>query len=84
MQVFQCETCPVIAKRRALSESNARALRIFDLLARRVVQDFRLERLVFDLLRLRLTADEAELLIDQLDVIYAARVPVSRSVNAHA
>jgi len=44
-------------------------------LARRVVVDFRLEGLVFDGLRLRLTADETRRLVEQLDLIHAERCP---------
>src|SRR4051812_22420800 len=44
--IFSCETCPVLKERQGLSESNARAFEVFDLLARRVVVDFRLAPLV--------------------------------------
>jgi hypothetical protein len=42
-----------------------------------VVLDFRLERLVFEILGLRMTTEEAALLIELLDMIYASRVPVT-------
>jgi hypothetical protein len=65
--------------REQLSSSNVRALETFALLARRIVMDFQLTPLVFDALRLRLTPDEAVLLVEQLDLIYAHRCPVSKA-----
>lgn len=59
--------------RASLSGSNLQALGVYGLLARRVVTDFRLEPLVFDSVQLRLTAEQAWLLVEQLDLIHSAR-----------
>jgi hypothetical protein len=74
-EVYNCDTCPVLEERSKLSAGNLRALQTYQLLARRVVVDFRLEGLVFDGLRLRLTADETRRLVEQLDLIHAERCP---------
>lgn len=55
--------------------SNLTALDAFHLLARRVVMDFQLAPLVFDALRLRMTQEDAVLLVEQLDLIYSAKCP---------
>lgn len=62
--------------REAISPANRRALEVFALLARRIVQDFDLAPLVFDAIRLRLTPEDAVLLVESLDLIYAHRCPV--------
>ncbi len=76
--LFNCETCPVWQRRDALSRANLLALETFDRLNSRSVVDFGLQPLVFDAMRLRLTQDEALLLLDSLDVIYDVRCPVKR------
>lgn len=73
--LFNCETCQVRQAREQLSTSNLGAFEVFDLLARRVVVDFQLSPLVFDAVRLRLTKENAVLLIEQLDLIYEAKCP---------
>lgn len=77
-ELFDCETCAVRLAREQLSDSNVRALEAFHLLARRVVMDFQLAPLVFDALRFRLSSQDAVLLVEQLDLIYAHRCPVER------
>jgi hypothetical protein len=68
-------------ERAKLSEGNLKALEVFDLLARRIVQDFQLAPLVFDACALRLTRDEARLLVESLDLIYDIRCPVKTSTH---
>jgi hypothetical protein len=62
--------------RLTLTEGNHRALDLYGMLARRVVVDFHLEPLAFELLGLRLTQDEAKSLFDQLHLIHEARCPL--------
>ena len=77
--LFNCETCEVRLMREQLSEANTRALNTFALLVRRVVLEFHLAPLVFDALRLRLTPEDAVLLVEQLDLIYTHRYPVEKA-----
>lgn len=55
---------------------NRLALRVHTLLARRGVQELGIQRWIFDLLRLQLTAAEAEELLGQVCTAHALRVPV--------
>lgn len=73
---MDCETCPIRTQREALSPANLQALRVYDLMARRVVVDFSLEQLVFEALRLEMRAADVELLIDQLSLIHNERNPI--------
>lgn len=76
--LYQCDTCLVRQARATLTEGNHRALELYGLLARRVVVDFRLERLAFELAGLELTRVEAKSLFDQLSLIHDARCPVPK------
>ena len=81
-ELFTCETCEIRQAREQLSEANIRALTTFQLLARRVVMDFQLAPLVFDALRLRLTPEDAVLLVESLDLIYDHRCPLQKASRA--
>lgn len=74
--MYQCDTCELRIARLTLTEGNWRAMDVYDLLARRVVVDFHLEPLAFELLGLRLTRDEARSLFEQLHLIHEMRCPV--------
>ena len=62
--------------RLTLTEGNWRALELYDVLARRVVQDFQLAPLVFQIMGVKVTRDEARGLLEQLAVIHEWRCPI--------
>jgi len=62
-------------ERNKLSEGNLRALDLYQLLARRVVVDFHLAPLAFDIIDGRMTQVDARALFDQLHLIHETRCP---------
>lgn len=81
-ELLDCERCPILAERQKLSEANLQALDAFELLARRIVVDFQLAPLVFEALRLQMTATDARVFVESLDLIYDIRCPVKRPSHA--
>ena len=69
-EAFDCETCEFAARQASLNEHDRTAMRCYELLQTSVVRDLRLTPLVFDVLQLRCTQDEALLLLEKLDVIH--------------
>lgn len=72
---FDCGTCERRLQEAGLDDLNERAIALHGLLARRAVQELRITRLVFDILRLRLPRPEALALLDQLCLVHDARCP---------
>ncbi len=76
---FDCESCQLRQKRDAMGPSASEALRVHNLLARRVVKDLALTPLVFDGLGLTFsTANRGEVLrfIELLDVVHEFASPL--------
>ena len=61
----------------SLSRRHLRALEVYACLARRVIVDFHLEPMVFDVLQLQMTHEEALTLLDDLDLIHTFRTQES-------
>ena len=80
-EAFDCGSCEYAAQQAALSDHDRMALRCYDLLRTAVVRDLKLTPLVFDVMQLRLSAGDALLLLEKLDVIHghtatSADVPI--------
>lgn len=67
---YDCETCERRIERARLTLADETALSLHRRLSGRAVQDLHLTRLVFETARLRMSADEADLLLDRLELIH--------------
>jgi hypothetical protein len=67
---YNCETCPYRQCREDLSDHDHQVLALHRHLNLRVVHDLRLTDLVFELARLQMTSDEADLVLDKLALIH--------------
>jgi len=56
-------------------------LNAYELLARRIVVDFQLAPLVFDVLRIQMAHSDARLFVELLDLTYDVRCPMKTPPN---
>ena len=80
-EAFDCETCAYRLNRERLGEHDRQCMRLHEQLALPVVRDLNLSRLVFDIERVSMTRDEADSLLDKLQVIHD--YAINRSADLH-
>lgn len=83
-EAFICEECEDRILRERFTRADREAMTLYHDLARPVVVDLHLTRLVFDLAQLRLTEDEARLLLGKLDLIHTERKNAAEAAQAAA
>ena len=77
--MFNCETCQVKVEQAKLTPANLRAMQLYSWLSKPVTIDLHLTQAVFDYFRVSATAEEAQMLLESLDLIHSERQPKRES-----
>lgn len=72
---LDCGTCEIAQAQRLLDLDNAEAWRVFNLVGRRVCQEWRLSGIVLNKVLEPLNTDDATELVERLDIIMAELLP---------
>lgn len=83
-EAYNCEDCQERILKDSFTRADKVALHLYEDLAHSVVADFHLTPLVFDLHRLQLTEEEAQGLLQKLDLVHCERLTVARRQQERA